>query len=646
MRPALHTWLPLALGLLAWPGGAASAPDPEVARRSVGRAEVVAALERSGFSADAVLGADAAGLPLVCGTAEGLLPPELAAAAALQPAEAGPGGLPLGRRGWESIPGVIRNDGVETFVVEIDVNGPVTRVTLDGISPFLVPPASPSVELRDDGQGGDRVAGDRVYTSGPFRYRTTVPMATYFANDPTSPAGVFVTQVGTVRVEEADTVWTFSQQPGVGVLRAGIVSEVPFLLVSPVVAAGAHVINVMTGTRNTQSFLRSRGLNYDLTLLSNLVIDALPDIFDFFVFLSSDRVESTLRTAPENFVAGAHQTVRTSYFGTGQSTFDFGYLYGSRGVLQGVNAVDAYDRGLFSNFVTHEILHQWGSYLSSTLGLRAGAHYKVQSSVGSLLGGFQWTDTGDGLFDPVCAEGSNNASQASPLDLYLMGLIDGSEVPPLHVSKTFFDCTMPIYNYTTLAMADLQAVQGVRTPGPAGAQRVFRIGFVVESHNRFLNETEITFYEILAEHYARPLAAGPPHPYVSLNWAPISGFFGPGVTWRTDLEYTLTAATAPRPAGRAAQLRLGPGVPNPFRAATAIRCDVPAAAPAGRVLVQVSDLRGRSVRTLADREMGPGAYSLTWDGRDDRGARLPAGVYLCRAVGTTGTAARKLLLLD
>jgi hypothetical protein len=246
MRPALHTWLPLALGLLAWPGGAASAPDPEVARRSVGRAEVVAALERSGFSADAVLGAD---------------------------------------------------------------------------------------------------------------------------------------------------------------------------------AAGAHVVNVMTGTRHTQSFLRSRGLNYDLTLLSNLVIDALPDIFDF------------------------------------------GYLYGSRGVLQGVNAVDAYDRGLYSNFVTHEILHQWGSYLSSTLGLRVGAHYKVQSSVGSLLGGCQWTDTGDGLFDPVCAAGSNNASQASPLDLYLMGLIDGSGVPPLHVSKTFFDCSKPIYNYTTLAMADLQAVQGVRTPG-------------------------------------------------------------------------------------------------------------------------------------------------------------------------------------
>ena len=625
----------------AWPSAPTAAPaSPGAARR----AEVVAALERAGLTADAVLGADAAGLPLVCGTAEG--DPAAAAAGALRPADLGLGGLPPGRRGWESIPGVIRSDGIESFVVEVDVNAPADRVTLDGISSYLVPPGTPPVELRDNGQGGDRVAGDHVYTSGFFRYRTAAAMPAYFANDPAGPGDVFVTQVGTVVIEEADTVWTFTQQPGIGLLRAGIVSESAFVLVSPVVAAGAHIINVVTGTRGTQSFLRSRGLSYDLALPANLVIDALPDMFDFLVFLSSDRVEATPRAAPENFVAGAHQTVRTSHFGTGQSVFDYSRIYGSRGVLQGVNAVDAYDRGLFSNFVTHELLHQWGSYLSGTLGLRVGTHYKVQSNVGSLLGGFLWEDTGDGLFDPICSQGSYGASRASPLDLYLMGLVEGGEVPPLRVSKTAFDCSAPVYNYSTVTMADLQAMQGVRTPGPADCQRRFRIGFVVETHERLMSETELTFYEILAQHYGRPLDAGQPAPYVSFNWAPVSEFFGPGVSWRTDLEFPVLAARPPAPGAGAPSLRLGPGVPNPFRGATTLRWEVGPGAAGGRLRVEVCDLRGRVVRTLEDRPLRPGGATVTWDGRDERGARLPAGVYLCRAAAAGETATRKLLLLD
>ena len=51
-------------------------------------------------------------------------------------------GLPTGARGWEAIPGVIRSDGVEEFRLEVDVNGAVTAIWLDGISSYLIAPSS------------------------------------------------------------------------------------------------------------------------------------------------------------------------------------------------------------------------------------------------------------------------------------------------------------------------------------------------------------------------------------------------------------------------------------------------------------------------------------------------------------------------
>ena len=48
-----------------------------------------------------------------------------------------------------------------------------------------------------------------------------------------------------------------------------------------------------------------------------------------------------------------------------------------------------------------------------------------------------------------------------------------------------------------------------------------------------------------------------------------------------------------------------------------------------RPVVTIYDLRGRSVRCLSTyREEAAGAYTLIWDGKDDKGKRVPPGVYL------------------
>jgi flagellar hook capping protein FlgD/Big-like domain-containing protein/cytochrome c554/c'-like protein len=72
---------------------------------------------------------------------------------------------------------------------------------------------------------------------------------------------------------------------------------------------------------------------------------------------------------------------------------------------------------------------------------------------------------------------------------------------------------------------------------------------------------------------------------------------------------------------------LAPAEPNPFSSRTRITYNVPAT---GTVKVGLYDVTGRAVRVLVDRRQNPGRYDVTWDGRDDRGLVLPAGIYFAR----------------
>lgn len=67
--------------------------------------------------------------------------------------------------------------------------------------------------------------------------------------------------------------------------------------------------------------------------------------------------------------------------------------------------------------------------------------------------------------------------------------------------------------------------------------------------------------------------------------------------------------------------------PNPFNPATVLDFALAADGPAR---LTVHDLRGRTVRTLLDRPLGAGRWSVRWDGRDDGGRALPAAAYLAR----------------
>jgi len=65
--------------------------------------------------------------------------------------------------------------------------------------------------------------------------------------------------------------------------------------------------------------------------------------------------------------------------------------------------------------------------------------------------------------------------------------------------------------------------------------------------------------------------------------------------------------------------------PNPFNPETAIRYDIPENA---RVEITVYNIKGQKVIDLVHRDQQPGAYQVTWRGRDASGRPVSSGLYL------------------
>jgi len=122
----------------------------------------------------------------------------------------------------------------------------------------------------------------------------------------------------------------------------------------------------------------------------------------------------------------------------------------------------------------------------------------------------------------------------------------------------------------------------------------------------------------------------------------------PGMTYRYRVEYrpafgssSVLFETGNYEAGGVATA-LCRNYPNPFAESTVMGFSL---AQRGRVAVSVHDARGRRVRVLVDAVMERGLHSATWDGRDERGRPVAAGVYFCRLRTGATTHAGKLVVL-
>lgn len=86
---------------------------------------------------------------------------------------------------------------------------------------------------------------------------------------------------------------------------------------------------------------------------------------------------------------------------------------------------------------------------------------------------------------------------------------------------------------------------------------------------------------------------------------------------------------------------LAPNVPNPFSDSTTLRFRL---GRPGRAAVLVAGASGRVLRHLGDRAFPAGYSELKWDGRNDSGRRLPAGIYFVKLQTDEAVKTRRVLL--
>lgn len=221
------------------------------------------------------------------------------------------------------------------------------------------------------------------------------------------------------------------------------------------------------------------------------------DTYDFFVIFSNFDF-----ALPQAEAKAYYLEVKNDILGIGRQILDDSSQYGSNSKLQGIIDMSNLSK-LASNpsdpkfdetldTLAHEQMHRCGSSvkfkdssnnLSSALIGKDGVHWSyLLDTDGSLMHGNDWKDNGNGTFTSVSA-----SKYYSPLDLYLMGFYDKTQVPQmLLVDNPSIDPTkLPEIGATITGTAkyvtidNIIAAEGERVPNASSSQKSFKTAFIL-----------------------------------------------------------------------------------------------------------------------------------------------------------------------
>ena len=87
---------------------------------------------------------------------------------------------------------------------------------------------------------------------------------------------------------------------------------------------------------------------------------------------------------------------------------------------------------------------------------------------------------------------------------------------------------------------------------------------------------------------------------------------------------------------------VNPAYPNPFNPSTVIEYALP---KTGEIKIAIFDILGHRVKSLVNTEQSAGWHSITWNGVDDNGSCVPAGMYFGVIITESNKKTMKLMFI-
>jgi hypothetical protein len=368
-------------------------------------------------------------------------------------------------------PGVFDQSQPQSVLLEVKVEGTPTSVTLELQSPNNV------LVLKDDGTGGDKQAGDKIFS-------VKLQAADVLKNF--TPDDVNRNFVGDLLLKQGN------DQAGPYHIFADILTpDIPPVQIKKIsneVQYTEHLVNIVD-----QSFFN----NFSIAALTTKFYQSFDDSYDFI---------NVIYEFP-HFANRHHFGTRSNVQGIGINPFDNNAMHGSAGRLMGctVFPIPSMFDGASRSY-QHELGHQWVNFLK-VAPLDSGIpHYPLSDLAACIMG---WSKAGgQGLqfnfkLKPVGNDFELVADQTpkgySDLSLYLMGLLPASQVKDHFVFKNQDHALAPgpvlANELTKVGINQIIQTSGARVPDASKAQKKFRIATIIVSRDALLSEKMMRFYD-------------------------------------------------------------------------------------------------------------------------------------------------------
>lgn len=367
-------------------------------------------------------------------------------------------------------------------------------------------PAVTYGEMFDDGENGDRQAGDRVFTRSGMTascsvnnwgYGTINYYARFELEDGRFANSWFPINVGVVANKYRGVFEVKDLGDGLSATAYAFFIEDP----KSEVLDGYPLSELTCGVSNFNAYRK--------------LYSVLPDDFDIAMVTPGLQLWRRL-----DFNENIPYLVRVSndVKNVGLPIFNNAQTFGSAGRLRGAiyNSFGGLD------VIDHELGHIWGMDIGKSLGLVNNSniyhgisvmgHWYENTDIGGQMGlfyedktfgmgGFQYN--GNETWSYIDNVTMNTNQPYSPLELYVMGLIPPEEVPPVHVltAPNIYDKkTVRAQSYKAITIEDIMRAEGgPRQPSHEDSPKEFTLAYIVAQDIPF-NEAGYAYASLMSYH--------------------------------------------------------------------------------------------------------------------------------------------------